>query len=598
MTSEGIKISLIKKSGPGELIGITELIVEQNDNVTFEGLQFSDPGSYVVTVKSDRPDLIEDSEFTITIDPPSDIISQDKPIETDSTKSDTSGERPCIAQIDQPTYVLPPMRLEKPGGEQPTYEVASVIGINPFFYYNGIQMDTNTIRQLNLYNDSLFPRVVIEFRDEKEVLKKYPPLDDTRFEVFLNSQSSNIKSIHLRFKYESHKQLPRGYYSIVGTIDIPLIYTISSKSYTGTSFEALRNLSKEMNLGFNSNIQNTNDSMKWINTNKKVKDFISDIIQHSFIGEDSFMIGYIDFYYCFNFVDIEKEWKRDTSGDKAINSNPADRILAGKPETERVEPLVLTNDKGAQKTSNFIEQFSFTNNSTYQSIRKGYFTNVKYYDAKSKSFLEFKVDSLTSDGKETIIMKGQPGDSTYFEENYTNNYTGKIDDDNVHQNYNYASVQNRVNLDNLVKITCDLVLPNPNYNLYRFQKVKIVFTNDARSAISNETFVQRYSGEWQIIEISFEWKAGKMLQRIKATRKELSKTEEEKNEQQQAAKPETRESPSPNPLPPNEESPRPNSELNFGDIYVVQDASGNQYEITITDILGNGVDVVGNLRTI
>jgi hypothetical protein len=32
------------------------------------------------------------------------------------------------------------------------------------------------------------------------------------------------------------------------------------------------------------------------------------------------MIGYIDYYWCFNYVDIEKEWKRDISNDVGVIS--------------------------------------------------------------------------------------------------------------------------------------------------------------------------------------------------------------------------------------------------------------------------------------
>ena len=58
-----------------------------------------------------------------------------------------------------------------------------------------------------------------------------------------------------------------------------------------------------------------------------------------------------------------------------------------------------------------------------------------------------------------------------FEENYRTKYLGRVDMDNVHENYIYSEIQNRVNLDNLVKITADLELPQANYNLYKYQKI-------------------------------------------------------------------------------------------------------------------------------
>ena len=597
MSLLGTKVTLTKKSGPGELIGVVEKVIGADNVLTFTGLQFSEPGDYVIAVKSDNTSEIEDTEFSVKVEPQAEIIPQESPKDNADPKKETSGERPCIAQIDQPTYKLPPMVLKKTDGTQATLETTSTLGINPFFYYNGIQMDVADLKSMNLYNDGLFPKITLEFKDSKDVLKKYPPLDDTRFEIFLNSQSTNIKSLHLRFKYESHKALSRNQYSIVGTLDIPMLYTVSSKSYKGTSFEVLREMAKEMELGYNSNIQNTDDSMNWINTNKKIMDFIKEIVAHSYISDDSFMIAYFDYYYSLNFVDVEKEWKRDISQDKGIDGNAANRIQSTLKEEDRVMSLRLSNEKALVKTSSFISEFTFTNNSTYQSLRKGYSTDVKYYDPKSKSFLEFKVDSLTHDDKNNKSLKGQPGDKKYFEENYRTEFKGKIDDDNVHKNYNYASTQNRINLDNLVKIQCDLTLPTPNFNLYKFQKIKIIFVNDSKTPIADETSMQRYTGEWQIIDISYIWKAGKFSQKIKAVRRELSKTNEEKKNETPETKPETKESPQPNPTPP-EQTSKANSEFNFGEVYTVIDRSGNFYEILITDILTNGKEVTGVLKVL
>ena len=36
------------------------------------------------------------------------------------------------------------------------------------------------------------------------------------------------------------------------------------------------------------------------------------------ISDSSYMLGYIDYYWCFNYVDIEKEWTRDIKRDVGI----------------------------------------------------------------------------------------------------------------------------------------------------------------------------------------------------------------------------------------------------------------------------------------
>ena len=582
------KITLKKKSGPGELIGDVEGEMVAGF-LEFKGLQFSEPGEYVVIAIPNSSDL-EQGEITIKVESQESVIEQ--PVSKGNEESVPSGPRPCIAQIDAPTYVLPPMSIPAPPKPDSVADTAQNLGLTPFFFYNGYQIDSRNISLLNLSYDGLFPKVQIEFKDTFDLMKKYPPLDDTKFELFFNASSANIKSIHLKFKYESHNFLDKkGIYSLSGTIDIPLLYTVSSKSYTGTSFESLRNISKELSLGFNSNIDNTNDSMKWINTNKKVKDFIQDIVEHSYISDSSFMIGYIDYYFSFNYVDIEKEWNRDNSKDVGVDTSGLSKETR-KDEDLRIVRMGLNNDFSSSSSCFYFKEHTIRNNSTYQSIRKGYSTKVKYYDESTKEFLVFDVDSLTSEGDKTIIMKGAPGDAEYFNANYTTKYGGKLDDDNAHKHYAFAQTQNRVNLDNLVKISVNMTLPNPNFNLYKFQKIKINFIVKDKTPTNDELTSSRYDGDWLITDISFNWNGKRLSQVVKAVKKELGKTPDEIKNDAPQAKSENKDLKTKNPDP---EQPKPNSKYKVGDVYKVSNTNGEIYEITITSILDNGVDVEGKI---
>ena len=132
----------------------------------------------------------------------------------------------------------------------------------------------------------------------------------------------------------------------------------------------------------------------------------------------------------------------------------------------------------------------------------------------------FNIDSLTTNKDEVISLKGAPGDEKSFEENYRTKYLGRVDMDNVHENYIYSEIQNRVNLDNLVKITADLELPQANYNLYKYQKIRVNFTNLKRTETSKTYLDERMSGEWLIIDIRYTWRGGKLSQKIQIARKE------------------------------------------------------------------------------
>lgn len=513
------KITLIKKSGPGVLIGLVEL-TSKNGYVDFGGLQFELPGEYVISVISES-DLVENTEISITVLPSDDIIGQDNS-EVSEPKA-IEGTRPIIAQIEKTSIKLDPIEFEGNDAAHDN-EVAGGLGFTPFFWYNGYQVSDRDISSLNLYYEGIIPKVSIIFIDSMGFMKKDGfPLDDAKFEIFLNSGTKNLKSIHLKFKLENFQENKRKNYTIVGTLDVTLLYNIAFKSYRGTSFEVLKKMSTELELGFNSNISNTFDSMNWVNNGKDYKDFLLNVINHSYISDSSYVLGYIDFYYCFNYVDIEKEWLRDISKDVGLNSTGIN-YLNSDSEKDNVESLVLTDDQSANSSPFYFSSYKLNNNSTQISLENGHFTKSKVYDSISKQFLIFDVNSQTSDGVKTHILKGAPGDSKDILENYRTKYSGKMDTENVYKNYYYSETQNKVNLENLVRISVDIVLPNPNFNLYKFMKIKMIFVNKISSPSNDEIIQSRLTGEWLIADIGYSWSRGKLEQNVNLVRKEIGKT--------------------------------------------------------------------------
>lgn len=604
---DGVKVTLIKKSGPGELIGINERIVE-NGYVDFSGIQFDQAGEYILSIITSS-DLIENSEVNITVLEEDDIITQDKSRGDDKDDKKVDGTRPIIAQIDKPTIILKPIEFKTTDNEQDNAEIAVGLGFTPFFWYNGYQISSRDIRSLELWYEGLVPRASVVFADSVGLMKKEGmALDDTKFELFLNSGTQNLKSIHLKFKLLSIIENKNGSYTATGTLDLPDFYKIRFKSYKGTSFEVLRQISNELQLGYNSNINNTSDEMNWINNGKLFKDFTDDIIQHSYISDTSYVLGYIDYYYCLNYVDIEKEWLRDISNDVGLISTGVN-YLSKSDDSGKIERLVLTNDKSTNSSPLHFSSYKLNNQSTKISVNKGYFTTSKVYDSNSKQFLVFDVDSQTSDGSKTIILKGAPGDNKSITDNYRTQYSGKLDTSNVHKNYYYSETQNRVNLDNMVRISVDLELPNANFNLYKFMKINITFVNERPTVSASEVIESRLTGEWVIIDIAYKWNKGNLKQTVRAVRKELGKTPEElKNDQ--VAPPvknvEVNTENNENPITPTADEIKtfksnatpPNSVYKVGEIYLVNNDSGKQYTITITEISDNGIEVKGIIKNI
>jgi hypothetical protein len=337
--------------------------------------------------------------------------------------------------------------------------------------------------------------------------------------------------------------------------------------------------------------------MNWVNHGIVFKDFLAGIINHSYISDTSYVLGYIDFYYCFNYVDIEKEWLRDISNDVGISSTGINN-LSQDSEKERIEKMILTNDKSTNSSPFHFSSYKLTNNSTKVSTTKGHFTTTKSYDSISKQFLVFDVDSQSGDQSKNISLKGAPGDGNAMMENFRTKYSGKMDTENVHKNYYYSETQNQVNLDNMVRITVDLVLPNANFNLYKFQKIEIAFINQKNGPSNPDVNQSRISGEWMIIDIAYNWNGSKLSQEVKCVRKELSKTPEEIKEDvnNTSAKPEVNTQNNENPTSATQSAPTntslpPNSIYKVGEVYTVESKDGKKYTLKITSISTNGNEV-------
>jgi hypothetical protein len=585
-----VEVELKVKSGTGIIIGNKKFAIV-NNTIDISGIQFSDPGEYVISVITNSPD-IENTEFNINIQPEEEVIPQDDT--GDKPEEPVSGKRPIIAQIDPPTIKLDPIEFDATDNDSDNSEIASSTGFIPLFAYNNSPIESRYIQKLTIYYEDFVPKCEIIFNDALGLINspKTTPLNDTKFDVFLNSGSDVLKSIHLKFKLEINQKNKSGTNTITGILDIPDFYKVGFKSYKGTSFESLRKIVKELQLGFNSNIENTNDSMTWRRNAITSRQFMKNILEHSYISDDSFMVGYIDYYWSFNYVDVEKEWKRDISDDvglisQGISSKSGD-------EVDKIVNMILTNDKSSQSSPFFITNFVVNNNSTYQSTQKGNFTISKVYDRISKLFLKFNVDSLSSNTKDQVVLKGSPGDKKDLETNYRTSYGGKIDTTNVHQNWSYAVEQNKRNLTNLSNITLQADLPSPNYNLYKFQKVKIKIVNEKQGLSNEDAIDERISGDWIIIDIKFIWNGNSLKQSISCTRKELGKTTEEKQneiieEDKSVGNSEINENPS--------DPTIPNQRFQEGEVYLMEDENGRRFKATIVTVLSNGEDFITTITT-
>ena len=524
------------------------------------------------------------------------IVAQPESKGSNTEQKPVDGSRPIIAQIDKPTIKVEPITIKQDNTTTSAgqSDYTQGLGYTPLISYHDLIIEERYISNLRLYHSGIIPKIQFTFEDTKDIMKSIAtPTDDSTIHLFLNSTSGNLKSLHIIFKIECFDQgvdKVGQKFTIEGTMNIPKLYLVGNNSYNDTSFNTLRKICAESEIGFNSNISNTEDKMAWKNTQKKIYEFMSDIVARSYISDESFMGAYIDHYYCFNYVDIEKEMNRDNSKDVGLNTSGLSQ-QSEPDELKRIISLTLTNDESQSTSSNYMSNVVKINDSTKKSLKHGYSTITKFYDRIKKQFLVFTVDSTTSDGSKSIILKGAENDDKYQKEHVKHKFAGKIDTDNVHSNFNYAATQNRINLDNLNKIAINATLPNLNWNLYKYQKVQVQMVNQSSTPANPSPVDFRYSGSYIVADIEYVWAKGKMSQNVRLVKKELGKTPDEVQDAPPVQKkPEVKEN-NFNPTG----APVPNEVYNVGQTYLVQDKNGKLYNITVTKLLEDGIQVTGTL---
>ena len=478
-----------------------------------------------------------------------------------------------LTQFFKPTIVPTDITINLADmSESSKKKVSSELGYMPLVYINGYEIKVTDLEKFKLYHKGILPVIETTFIDSLGLLKNDGiPKDDSKITIYINSRSKNLRSVHMDFKIFNFRDNGQGSYTIVGICNIPEMYIRRFASFgSKTSHEALQEIARQCGIGFCSNIQNSDDKMTWINTGFRNMEFVDNIMLNSYVSDQSFQLCYIDFYYNLCYVDVSKELLRDVSQDKMISAYGW-KYKNGEDDQEideKVVDLLLSTDKAIKASTSYIEKFELMNKSTKVSIKKSYRTKTKYYDTVKKELLIFDVESQTSDGSKSIILKGDPDDNSFFENNTNFYYSGKIDSfedgqGNVHKNYNYSISQNRQNLDDIAKFSAKFYLPNPNHNLYLYQKVPVFFTLTKPTPSAPEGVLKRLTGDWLITGIEMSFISGKQYQIVTAILRELSLIKGEESESKSRAnKGEDNQKSQSNELSPNDQAapePTPNN---------------------------------------
>lgn len=353
---------------------------------------------------------------------------------------------------------------------------ANQIGKYPYVYINGLVIQYNDIISLLLFNSKFLPEIELQFRDPtNKIIDPLFPVDDEIVSIFIQSNSELLMPVRMDFKITNFNIIKEDNdisYMLTGVLNVSNLFYTPFSSYNMTSYNVLKKLSEESELGFCSNIKDTDDKMSWINPSETNLDFITEILKFAYLSQDAFLWAYIDFYYNLVYVDIEQLLNEDIKDNKQL----ANKRVFDYNQVDDLEDLIMTNHPDKNGSSLYINKYNLLNSSTFVNLNQGYHAFVYYHDTNTTLIYKILLDSISHSGKDNdqVIMKGKIGDfKTLYANNINNVFMGKQDSDNVHEKFLYANQQNSNNLNFLQKVKMKVVLNSTNFNLYRLQLLQL-----------------------------------------------------------------------------------------------------------------------------
>ena len=411
-----------------------------------------------------------------------------------------------ILSVIEPTIRPTEITLEGGGEGDGGEKTTKAFGTNtPRILINGYLFTEKdvTLFKLNVGINRKYPTVNVSVRDSRGFfdLDQYPRDGDV-ITVYINSKNTDtFKSIHMDFNITSISSPTRGLpnatreYSFSGTCKVPGLFSEDCVLYEeNTSLGHLEQIATNLELGLATNIDTTDDSQIRIRPYETTLEYIKNVVNSSYVNENSFQTFYIDQYYNINFVELNRIFNSENVSIESMQDNFSSFAKSFSEEgdsedTDNMESkLFLTNNVQFEKTSNKISQFALKNNSSKISLLNGYRRVLQMWDDleetnpfewEKERLVEFDVESFTSDNMRDVEepLKGRRGETEY--DNHTKyKWIGRMQDTNiggnVHLNHKYSILNNWQNLQELDKMKLIVELDSFNPSLYMCQKIPVM----------------------------------------------------------------------------------------------------------------------------
>lgn len=305
-------------------------------------------------------------------------------------------------------------------GDQYTDKMqTSVFGVQvPLIMINNTVIDFDAIKQFSLKSSGVLPELSITVEDRYELITNIdkPGLDNEIRIQILPRFDNAYKKINLTF-YTSSISVSGKNIRLTGSYKLSKLTSTQFKSFGKIStYNLFKNAAIETNLGFATNITNTNDERFIYCNNKSLLELMNSEIQFS--DTTTGILDYwIDFWDNINLADIKERYTTvDASKDIEIWVAGSVHEVGkdNEPQPIKIEAC-LSNHPGFNNSELYVKNYKIVNNPGIQMI----YGSDKVYATYEENKNEY-IDYLLQDGdiKNDIFTKFEYLGEIYGDYNY------------------------------------------------------------------------------------------------------------------------------------------------------------------------------------
>lgn len=395
-----------------------------------------------------------------------------------------------ILTIIEPTIVLDELVIADsesatPDSVTPNTQIANskIYNVTPLVRINQYEVNPDNLISFRLSNTGFYPTLKVIFNDiDTSFTARFFPKDGDVAQLYIRSQGDEetFKPIRIDFTIidvypiaGSGDKVTR--IAVEGRMFVPDLFTERVEYHEGTSWNALLDIAESLTLGYASNVEDTSDTMTWINPNDTVDKYIQDIVANSYFDDDHFFTAYIDPYYYLTFIDVNRLFSQEGAPDvtQGFTLNSMDSYGNGEGKVDNF-PYFLTNDVKFQGSANYMRKHQMVNETGFITKNNGYKRYAQFWGQGEREFISEFVDPIVDEVEGQVsATKGRlvEGEVEGPRDNQVRfKYLGQ-QSQNVHDQFMYSVVLNYQNLSEITKMGMVAELDTVNPALLRYTRI-------------------------------------------------------------------------------------------------------------------------------